>query len=151
MKAKSYIGHLFAGQNITGKSFAGCDLTSADFRATNLYDVNFNGATLAYTNFRNADIRCANGLEKLVIDGGVRSDGYRFLLTRTEPGGWKVKAGCRILTLAQAKAHWRRRRYNTIRRKNLDVETRLIIKNMVAIAKHRKWPKTGVRKWPVAK
>ena len=87
-------------------------------------------------NLSGANLSGARNIAERVIDGGIRSDGYRFLLTRTEPGEFRIKAGCRNLTVPEAETHW-----DTTRPKgdSLGDETRLIIKHMLAVAKLRKW------------
>ena len=97
---------------------------------------NLAGAYLAGANLADAYLADANQINDRIIDAGIRSDGYRFLLTRTEPGEFRIKAGCRNFTVSEAKAHW-----DSSRPKGepLGDETRLIIKHMLAIAKMRGW------------
>ena len=91
-------------------------------------------------NLSEANLYGADSISDRIIDGGIRSDGYRFLLTRTDPGPWRIKAGCRNFTLDEAREHWTRTRPEG---DPLGDETRLIIAHMVAVAKLRKWPEGG--------
>lgn len=95
-----------------------------------------NGASLVRANLDGASLVGASHIADRVIDGGIRSDGYRFLLTRTEPGEFRIKAGCRNFTVTEAKAHWNERRPKG---EPLGDETRLIIKHMLAMARLRNW------------
>ena len=113
---------------------AGAYLADAYLAGANLAD-----AYLAWANLAGANLAGASHLSKLVIDGGIRSDGYRFLLTRTEPGPWRIKAGCRNFTLEEARSHWERTRVGT----PLGDETFAIINHMVSLATMREWPTLG--------
>ena len=93
-------------------------------------------ANLTGANLSGANLSGAEQGDDRIIDGGLRSDGYRFFLTRTEPGEFRVKAGCRNFTVKEAKAHWDETRPKG---EALGDETRLIIKHMLAIAKLREW------------
>ena len=112
----------------------------ADLREANLYGANLSEADLYWANLREANLRGADSISDRIIDGGIRSDGYRFLLTRTDPGPWRIKAGCQNFTLDEAQKHWTRTRPEG---DALGDETRLIIAHMVAVAKLRNWPESG--------
>lgn len=84
-----------------------------DFRGANLENVNlaeadFRGANLSGANVRGANLSGAIG----VIDGGQRSDGYRFVGVR-QNNGLKIAAGCRWMTLSEARKHWMKTRGDT--------------------------------------
>ena len=111
------------------------NLREANLRGADLSEANLRGANLSEANLYGAD-----SISDRIIDGGIRSDGYRFLLTRTDPGPWRIKAGCRNFTLDEAREHWTRTRPEG---DPLGDETRLIIAHMVAVAKLRKWPEGG--------
>jgi len=119
-----------SGANLSGANLSDADLLGADLR----------GANLSYANLSDADLRGASGISYRIIDGGLRSDGYRFFLTRFDEGGWRIKAGCRDFTVEGGKSHW-----DLCRPKGepLGDETRLIIKHMLEIAKLRNWPVKG--------
>lgn len=40
------------------------------------------------------------------IYGIIRSDGYCFVYVPCEDGEWRVIAGCRYFTMAEARTHW---------------------------------------------
>jgi hypothetical protein len=120
----------------------GClaDLAGANLAGANLAGANLAGAKLAGANLAGAGANLAGAkLAGRIIDGGIRADGYRFLLTRTEPGEWRVKAGCRNFTLAEAREHWGA----SYGRTELGAEALAIIDHMVALAELREWPKEG--------
>ena len=136
--------------NLRGADLSEANLRGANLREANLYWANLREANLRGANLREANLRGANlseanlygadSISDRIIDGGIRSDGYRFLLTRTDPGPWRIKAGCRNFTLDEAREHWTRTRPEG---DPLGDETRLIIAHMVAVAKLRKWPEGG--------
>lgn len=120
-------------------------LSGADIRGANMRDANMRWAVLrradlSGANMRDADLTGVSGIEDRIIDLGVRSDGHRFLLTRTEPGEWRIKAGCRNFTITEAFAHWNKTRPES---DPLGDETRLLINSGLAIAKLRNWPEQG--------
>jgi uncharacterized protein YjbI with pentapeptide repeats len=108
--------------------------THADLVGADLARANLAGADLA-----GANLAGANGISGRIIDGGLRSDGYRFLLTRTEPGAWRIKSGCRNYTVDKARAHWAATRAGT----PLGEETFAIIDHMTRLAAIREWPAEG--------
>ena len=143
------------GANLVGANLVGANLWRADLRAANLVGADLVGANLRGADLWKADLRRANlemaiierailerayGISNRVIVLGTRSDGYQFLLTRTEPGPWRIKAGCRNFTLDEARCHW-----DTTRPKGslLGDETRLLISTGLQIAKMREWPEDG--------
>jgi len=138
-----------SGANLRGADLTGADMRDADLRGADLVGAYLRGAYLRDANLYGADLRDADlidanlyktcGIADRVIDAGVRTDGYRFLLTRTEPGEWRVKAGCRDFTVEGTKSHWTETRGDT----PLGAESLQLIKHMTAIAKIREWPKQG--------
>jgi hypothetical protein len=137
------VGANLAGANLAdaylaGANLAGANLAGANLAGANLVDANLAWARLARANLAGANLAGAN-LAGRIIDGGIRADGYRFLLTRTEPGEWRVKAGCRNFTLAEAREHWGA----SYGRTELGAEALAIIDHMVALAELREWPKEG--------
>ena len=133
------------GANLGDANLGGANLGGAYLRDANLGGANLRGAYLrdAYlrdANLGGANLGGANHIADRVIDGGLRSDGYRFYLTRVDAGEWRIKAGCRNLPLKQAEKHWKETRPKGT---DLGDETRLIIKHMKAVAKLRNWPLKG--------
>lgn len=61
------------------------------------------GADLARADLAGADLAGAN-----LIDGGQRSDGYRFVGS-IKDGALMITAGCRYLSIADARQHWKHR------------------------------------------
>ena len=132
------------GAELHGADLSDANLRGADLRGADLSDANLRGAYLRGADLRDANLRGASlhktcGIADRVIDAGVRSDGYHFLLTRTEPGEWRVKAGCRDFTVEGAKSHWTETRGDT----PLGAESLQLIEHMTAIAKIREWPEQG--------
>jgi uncharacterized protein YjbI with pentapeptide repeats len=142
------VGANLVGANLAGASLARANLADAFLAGANLAGVNLAGASLAGAKLAGANLAGASlaranladaKLAGRIIDGGIRADGYRFLLTRTEPGEWRVKAGCRNFTLAEAREHWGA----SYGRTELGAEALAIIDHMVALAELREWPKEG--------
>ena len=96
---------------------AGANLTDAYLTGADLTDANLTGADLA-----GADL----------IDGGQRSDGYRFVGSIRNGALW-IKAGCRFFSLAEGREHWTRTRGGT----PLGAETTAIMDHIEAVAKIR--------------
>ena len=128
-----------ADANLADAYLARAYLADAYLARANLAGANLAGAYLAGANLARANLAGSNVSDR-IVDGGIRSDGYRFLLTRTEPGPWRVKAGCRNFSLEKATAHWDAKRPAG---DPIGDETRMIIANMLAIAKLRQWPADG--------
>ena len=90
--------------NLQGANLQGADLQDAYLQGANLRNANLQGADLRNADFRGADFRGADLQGAYLIDGGQRSDGYRFV-------GWirddalMIRAGCRNLTLAEYREH----------------------------------------------
>ena len=103
------------------------------------FGANLSDANLSRANLSRANLSGANGIVDRLIDGGLRSDGYRFLLTRTEPGAWRVKAGCRNFTVEEALSHWAATRAGT----PLGEETFALIDHMTRLATIREWRAEG--------
>ena len=68
-----------------------------------------------------------------VVQGPTRSDGYAFMLTNYTGEGVRVKAGCRNLSIKNARKHWKDTRKGT----PLGNETFAILDCMEALAKAR--------------
>ena len=105
-----------ANANLSGANLVGANLTRADLAGADLA-----GADLARTN---------------LIDGGQRSDGYRFVGS-VKDGELLISAGCRYFTLAEAREHWARMRGGT----PLGDETMAILTHIESVAAIRDlWP-----------
>ena len=118
--------------DLSDADLSGADLTGADLRAACLSDANLTGADLSDANLSDADLSGADLGFNCLIDGGQRSDGYRFI-------GWmkesilQIRAGCRDFTMAQAREHWAATRGGT----PLGEETTVILDHMERVAKIR--------------
>ena len=80
---------------------SGADLSRADLYEADLYEADLRGADLRGADLRGADLRGATGVKCL----GTDRRGYRFVAIRWEDG-WRILAGCRWFTIAEALAHW---------------------------------------------
>jgi len=90
---------------------SGANLRWANLREANLRWANLRGADLSEAYLRGADLRGANLSEanlrgaKACVDAGQDRRGYRFVGIH-HADGWRIAAGCRWFTLAEARAHW---------------------------------------------
>jgi hypothetical protein len=132
-------GANLSGANLSRANLSGANLYGANLSRADLSDANLSGANLYGANLSRANLSGANGIVDRLIDGGLRSDGYRFLLTRTEPGAWRVKAGCRNFTVEEALSHWAATRAGT----PLGEETFALIDHMTRLATIREWRAEG--------
>ena len=106
------------------------DLRGADLRSTNLGRANLRSTNLRGANLRCANLRCANlrgadmgGADLRGADlgganlGGADLDGIKNALDGGTPYSWRVvavrysshimiAAGCRWMTVAEAREHW---------------------------------------------
>ena len=101
-----------ARANLAGAYLAGADLARADLAGANLARANLAGAYL--------------------IDGGQRSDGYRFVGS-VKYGALMISAGCRYFALADARSHWSKSRGGTA----LGDETQAILDHIERVANVR--------------
>lgn len=144
---------------LPGADLTGADLSRADLRRAQLSRVCFMYADLRGADFTDADcraaqLRCAelggaklqdarlDGADLLghkIIAGAVRSDGYQFFLSRLHGPGWRIIAGCRNGTIADARRYWGKT-YSGCEQHGR--ESRRIINDLVALAKLRGWKVT---------
>ncbi len=85
----------------------------ANLRGANLRGAYLDGANLRDAYLRDAYLRGAYLRGQVVIDLGQRSDGYAFFLMNLTGEGWRIKAGCRNFTVAEARTHWQTTRGGT--------------------------------------
>lgn len=90
-------------------------------------DANLYGTTLV-----GADLNGANLDATVLLDGGQRSDGYRFV-GWMKAGVLSIRAGCRNFTMAEARVHWAETRGGT----PLGDETFAILDHIERVAKVR--------------
>ena len=124
-------GANLAGADLAGANLAGAYLAGAYLARANLADAYLAGADLAGAYLAGADLARTN-----LIDGGQRSDGYRFVGS-VKDGELMISAGCRYFTLAEAREHWARTRGGT----PLGDETMAILTHIESVAAIRGlWP-----------
>jgi hypothetical protein len=97
--------------NLRYVNLSGADLRRVDLRYASLYGASLRRADLSGTSLtevdltradlRIADLRGAKG----IVDMGSRSDGYRFVAW-VKGGVLQIRAGCRDLSLDEARRHW---------------------------------------------
>ena len=120
--------------NLSGADLSGADLSGAElFRAylsgAYLSGANLSGADLSRANLSRADLFRAN-----LVDGGQRSDGYRFV-GWIKDGVLQIRAGCRDLTITKARAHWSSENYPNRERGD---ETMCILDHIERVAEIRR-------------
>jgi uncharacterized protein YjbI with pentapeptide repeats len=129
-------GAYLRGANLGGAYLRGANLRGANLGGANLRGANLGGAYLGGANLRGANLGGAYLGDQQIILGSCRSDGYAFLLTNLkDEHGWRIKAGCRNFTLAEAKEHWSKPRGN----QQLNIESLAIVEHLLALAKIRGW------------
>ena len=120
--------------DLYGADLYGANLRSANLRSANLRSANLYGADLYGADLYGADLYGADLGTQWIIPGPTRSDGYQFFLQKLngddEP---KVKAGCRMFTIAEAQAHWTATRGGT----PLGDETEAIVRCLCSLARSR--------------
>ncbi len=96
------------GVDLSGAYLRGANLSGADLSGANLSGANLSGANLSKANLSGANLSGAN-LSGAVgaICLGTDTRGYRFVGIR-HADGWRISAGCRWFTVAEAVAHWKK-------------------------------------------
>ena len=107
---------------------SGANLRGADLRRANLRRANLGGANLDGADLGGADLSGAN-----IVDGGQRSDGYRFV-GWIKDGVLQILASCRDLSISSGREHWAKTRGGT----PLGDETMAILDHIEAVARIRK-------------
>ena len=120
-------GANLADANLAGANLAGADLTRANLTRANLAGANLAGANLTYARLTGAYLKHAN-----LVDGGQRSDGYRFV-GWIKDGALQIRAGCRNFPITEAREHWTKTRGGT----PLGAETMCILDHIEAVARIR--------------
>lgn len=92
-------------------TFENCTIEDCNFERSNLTGTRFMGCRIIDCSFFNAYIEDAHFESTLIrtpglIDGGVRSDGYRFYGIMYNEQLF-IKAGCRLITIDDAIERWR--------------------------------------------
>ncbi len=95
-----------------GANLRGADLRGAYLRGTYLGGADLRDAYLEDAYLRGTYLGGANLRGTYLIDGGQRSDGYRFI-GQVKNGALWIHSGCRYFTIAGAREHWRKTREGT--------------------------------------
>ena len=84
-----------------------------------------------------ANLHGANLSEANLIVGGIRSDGYQFMLFKEPNGALKVRAGCRYFSFKKGHQHWVKTRNGT----RLGNESLCLMRHLEEMAKIAGWIK----------
>ena len=95
-----------SGANLSRADMSGANLSRADMSGADLSGANLSGANLSGANLSGATYRDVKLGRRGEVKNASRSDGYVFRLLDCDDGNWRVMAGCRWFTLAEAWAHW---------------------------------------------
>jgi len=142
LRAANLRGAILRGSDLHGADFSYSDLCDADLSRSNLLNVNLcdvslRGTILCNVDLRGADLRgadltnaylCGSDLHSVNLRGvglrgtdlydtftfciGTRSDGYTFYAQDKGDSLW-ILAGCRYLSIDDAKKHWKDTRGGT--------------------------------------
>jgi hypothetical protein len=129
LKGADLTGTDLTGANLRGADLKGANLTGAYLMGAYLKDTDLTGADLTGAYLKDTDLTGAYLANTSLIDGGQRSDGYRFV-------GWikdstlNIRAGCRNFTILEARKHWQATRGGT----PLGEETMCILNHIEAVA-----------------
>ena len=103
-----------SGAFLNGAHIRGADLRGADLNGAYLNGADLNGAHLRGADLSGADLNGADLGDEWIIQGPIRSDGYGFFLQKLkEDAEPMVNAGCRYLTIPEAREHWTETRAGT--------------------------------------
>ena len=103
-------GSDLTGADLTRARLTGSDLTRADLTGARLTGADLTGADLTDARLTGADLRGAT--VKRLLRRATRADGYEFILWDCQEGFF-ITAGCRWLTMAEARQHWTSTRAGT--------------------------------------
>lgn len=107
--ADAYLaGAYLAGANLTDAYLEGANLADAYLAGADLARAYLAGAYLTGANLARANLTGANLARADLVDGGQRSDGYRFVGS-IKDGLLMISAGCRYFAIADAREHWKHR------------------------------------------
>ena len=101
-------GAYLAGANLAGANLADAYLARAYLAGADLARAYLAGAYLTGANLARANLTGANLARADLVDGGQRSDGYRFVGS-IKDGLLMISAGCRYFAIADAREHWKHR------------------------------------------
>ena len=112
--------------NLSGSNLSGSNLSGSDLSGSNLSGSNLSGSDLSDTKYNNDII-------SHIVARATRLDGYEFFAFATD-NGIKIKAGCKYLSIKEAKAHVAKNYPNTPKA----IETLSIIRHIESMAKLHK-------------
>ena len=100
-------GASLSGADLRGANLSGADLRGADLRGADLYNADLSGADLrgaglSGADLYGADLYNATGILTLPV---AEPRAYRWVAV-AHSDGWRIAAGCRWFTVAEARAHW---------------------------------------------
>lgn len=136
-----------AGAYLACVNLAGVNLDNANLSSAKLACAKFSGANLAYAkldnaylagakfsgaNLAGAKLAGADLADTDLVDGGQRSDGYRFV-GWVKDGVLQIRAGCHDFDITKARKHWQDKRGKT----PLGDETFCILDHIEAVARIR--------------
>jgi uncharacterized protein YjbI with pentapeptide repeats len=114
LSVANLVGAYLSGANLRDANLSGANLRDADLSVANLRGAYLSGANLRGADLRGANLSYAYLGDQWIIQGPIRSDGYHFMLMRlTGEKVPMVRAGCRWLSLPNAKKHWGKTRGKT--------------------------------------
>jgi hypothetical protein len=101
-------GANLSGANLNGANLSGANLNGVILSRADLSRADLSWANLSWANLSRAELSWANlsraiGIVELPV-GDPR--GYRSFVVKQADGSWRVFAGCRSFTGAQAREHW---------------------------------------------
>ena len=102
-------GANLSGANLNQANLSGADLSGANLSLAILSGANLSWADLSGANLSQASLSGAKLSGAYLIDGGQRSDGYRFV-GYIRKDVLMIIAGCRYFSIADARDHWTPRR-----------------------------------------
>jgi uncharacterized protein YjbI with pentapeptide repeats len=121
-----------ADAKLVGADLADADLADAKLVGANLARADLADANLVGADLADADLAGANLVGADLVDGGQRSDGFRFV-GWIKSGELMIRAGCRNLTISEARKHWQKTRGGTA----LGTETTAILDHIETVARVR--------------
>jgi hypothetical protein len=89
--------------NLRGADLRGADLRVANLRGADLCFADLRGADLCFADLCFADLCFAKGILLLPVQD---ARGYSFAHANQTDGGWRIRAGCRNFSIAEAREHW---------------------------------------------
>jgi uncharacterized protein YjbI with pentapeptide repeats len=86
--------------NLRGSDLSGSDLSDSNLSGSDLSGSNLSGSNLSGSNLSGSNLSGSKGLIYIT----QRSDGYQFFAVH-DGDNWMIRAGCRLKTIADYRAH----------------------------------------------